>query len=190
MPFRYYFYIIISGWFVFDYYFIYLKQGRQRGASLLLRRGQQNLLTFLVILSYLPVFLSLIEMSPFRLLLSFSGVGIGSIIIAAGILFQWYTIQLLGPFYTSDISVFKNHRIIESGWYKLIRHPQYLANLISFIGLSICFHDFKTQIMTIIFPAVNFFIQIRLEERALKEICGISYKNYILRTFRIIPYIY
>jgi protein-S-isoprenylcysteine O-methyltransferase Ste14 len=165
-------------------------QGNRLGASPLLRPGVQIWLKILATIMYLPVFLSLTGMKSFHLQENFPGVGIGSVIIVTGHLFQWYTIQLLGPFYTSDISVFKKHRIIESGWYKILRHPQYFANFMSFIGLSICFNDFRTQIILIIFPALNFWLKISLEERALKKAWDASYENYLHRTYRIIPYIY
>jgi isoprenylcysteine carboxyl methyltransferase (ICMT) family protein YpbQ len=165
-------------------------RGSRLGASPLLRPGMRMVLNTLVAISFLPVFLSLTGMKLFYLQENFSGVGIGSLIMVTGHLFQWYVIQLLGPFYTADISVFNKHRIIESGWYKILRHPQYLANFISFIGLSICFNDLSTQIILIIFPTLNLLLKIRLEERALKKVWDASYENYLHRTYRIIPYIY
>ncbi|MBN2090345.1 hypothetical protein JW964_12100, partial [candidate division KSB1 bacterium] len=106
----------------------------------MLRPAIRMLLTIVEAFCFGPVLFYFICDEYFQLRTNFSGVGIGSIIILMSHAFRWYVIQLLGPFYTADIAVFQHHRIVEAGWYKIIRHPQYLANFISYIGLSICFN--------------------------------------------------
>lgn len=190
MSFQLFFYNIISFWFIFDFCFVYLKQGRRLGAKLLIRPGIQTAVNLLDAFYLVPALLSVLMEEHCRLQTHFSGIGIGSIIIFTSHVFYWYVLQLLGHYYSADIAVFEKHRIIEAGWYKTMRHPQYLANFISYIGLAICFHDFVIQIMIIIFSACNFYLKIRLEEQALCKAWGSTYKAYQLRTYKILPYIY
>ena len=113
----------------------------------------------------------------------------GIFFIFTGILLRWYSIQLLGKYFTSDIAIFPDHKIIEAGLYKIIRHPGYAGSLLSFIGLGLIFGNRISLAILIIFSSINITITIKAEEKVLLNYFGIKYKKYIQRTKRLIPYV-
>lgn len=82
---------------------------------------------------------------------------------------RWYSIYSLGPYWSVDIYEVKNHPIIESGPYKFLRHPNYLAVIIEFLFLPLLLGCFKTLIAGIIINAFILKRRIRLEEQSLIE---------------------
>ena len=63
---------------------------------------------------------------------------IGGLIIFG--IFSWFQVKSfknLKEFYTQEISLQKNHKLITTGIYKTIRHPQYISQVISDIGLGV-----------------------------------------------------
>ncbi len=190
MSFQLLFYFILFCWLVFEIFFVYLKQGSRLGAKTLPGPLKRTMSRLLELCCFWPIILFFFTNDYLHLRANFSGVGIGSIIILMSKMFQWYAIQLLGPYYTADISVFQTPKIVEAGWYKTMRHPQYLANFMSFIGLALCFNGLQMQTISLIFPVLNYFLKIRWEEQALRQAWGNSYEKYLFKTYRLLPYIY
>ena len=56
------------------------------------------------------------------------------------LVFSWIQVlayKALGDFYSQDIVVFKKHILQTKGYYKIIRHPQYLSQLLSDLGVGL-----------------------------------------------------
>src|SRR5512138_978698 len=47
----------------------------------------------------------------------------GILLMLAGIAFRWYSIRVLGRYFTVVVAVQRGHRIVEGGPYRLLRHP-------------------------------------------------------------------
>lgn len=78
----------------------------------------------------------------------------------------------LGEFYAQDILIFKNHNLITNGFYKYIRHPQYLSQILSDLGVGIAIMGY------LIIPMV-FLIELPLF--ILRAILKINYLRNILK---------
>jgi steroid 5-alpha reductase family enzyme len=67
-------------------------------------------------------------------------VTLGALLILLGLGFRWYAIRSLGRYFTRDVAVSANQQVVQSGPYRLIRHPSYTGTLITAIGvgLGIC----------------------------------------------------
>jgi protein-S-isoprenylcysteine O-methyltransferase len=61
----------------------------------------------------------------------------GTVVIAAGIVFRWYAIWVLGRFFTRDVAIREGHRIVRAGPYRLLRHPSYTGYLLAMVGIGI-----------------------------------------------------
>ena len=70
---------------------------------------------------------------PEQLHLSISG-AIGSILILTGMVLRLTTYRYLGKFFKYEASIQKDHKLITSGPYALVRHPSYAALIISHLG--------------------------------------------------------
>ena len=49
-----------------------------------------------------------------------------------------YSIWYLGRYFTVDVSIAAEQRVIDSGPYRFIRHPSYTGALIAFVGFGFC----------------------------------------------------
>ena len=111
-------------------------------------------------------------------------------VYVGGLIVRWYAILYLGRFFTVDVAIHSDHRVVDSGPYRLIRHPSYFGALLAFLGLGVCLLNW-ISILVIFVPITSAFLfRIRVEESALIGSLGNSYLEYSARTKRIIPFIY
>jgi protein-S-isoprenylcysteine O-methyltransferase len=114
----------------------------------------------------------------------------GFVCFGAGIALRWYSIYRLGRFFTVDVTVRPDQTVIDSGPYKLIRHPSYAGSVLAFFGLGLCFANYVTLLLLVVPPTAVFFHRIRIEEAALLAGLGEPYRRYMQRTRRLIPFLY
>jgi protein-S-isoprenylcysteine O-methyltransferase len=115
---------------------------------------------------------------------------LGFILFLAGLALRWYSIGYLGRYFTVNVSISAEHKLVDSGPYHYIRHPTYTGALLAFVGLGFCFGNWLT-ILFFTVPIIGAFLwRIRIEERALIEALGENYRAYMRRTKRLIPAVY
>jgi protein-S-isoprenylcysteine O-methyltransferase Ste14 len=115
---------------------------------------------------------------------------IGLILIVLGLIVRWTAILTLKKYFTVDVSILKEHKIIDKGIYKFIRHPAYAGSLLSFLGLGLAFSNWLSTLVIFIPILIAFIYRIRVEEKALIQAFGDEYLNYSKTTKRLIPKIY
>jgi protein-S-isoprenylcysteine O-methyltransferase len=114
----------------------------------------------------------------------------GVALFAAGLAIRWYSIIHLGRFFTVNVAIAANHRLIDTGPYRFVRHPSYTGALMAFLGLGLCFNNWAS-LGTIVVPVFLVFLwRIRVEEAALMQGLGDPYRDYMSRTKRLIPAVY
>jgi protein-S-isoprenylcysteine O-methyltransferase len=115
---------------------------------------------------------------------------VGVFVFVAGMVLRIYSIIHLGRFFTLKVAIATDHRLIESGPYRFIRHPSYTGLLMMFFGIGLGIGDWLSVLVIIIpvFTALRW--RIRIEEAALLEALGDSYRCYTKRARRLVPMIY
>lgn len=113
----------------------------------------------------------------------------GLCIIVAGMLFRLYCVRMLGKYFTVQITVKDDHKLIDTGVYKYLRHPSYTGSLLSFIGLGVSMNNWLSLLVIFIPVFIAFQYRIRLEEKMLEESIK-GYTDYKKRTWRLIPYLF
>jgi len=114
----------------------------------------------------------------------------GTALIVAGISFRWYAIRILGRFFTRDVAIRDNHRIIRAGPYRHLRHPSYSGYLVSMTGIGIALDNWAALLIMIAVNVAIYSYRMSVEEAALTKAFGDEYKQYVHETKRIIPGIY
>jgi protein-S-isoprenylcysteine O-methyltransferase len=115
---------------------------------------------------------------------------LGAALFVMGLLLRWYSILYLGRFFTVNVAIAKDHRVIDTGPYRYIRHPSYTGVLMAFIGLGLCLGNWASLTVLVIGTVPVFLWRIRVEEAALVGALGDSYREYMQRTRRLIPVFY
>jgi protein-S-isoprenylcysteine O-methyltransferase len=114
----------------------------------------------------------------------------GIAIFAAGIAIRWYAIVYLGRFFTVNVAIASDHRLVEGGPYRFVRHPSYTGSLLAFLGLGICMCNWGSLAALLVPTLLVFLRRIHVEEAALTAAFGDQYRDYMRRTKRLIPALY
>lgn len=128
--------------------------------------------------------LSAIWFSPTFISLSVNHIA-GIILYAIGISIRIWAIKTMGIFYSHTVRTIENHKIIDKGPYRFIRHPAYSGMILAHCGILLFFFNIITLIILIIIfiPAIIF--RIIIEEKTLSNIVG--YKEFARKRKRLIP---
>lgn len=87
-------------------------------------------------------------------------------------LFSWiqiYSAKQLGEFYSQDLVVYKDHKIVDKGLYKLIRHPFYFSQIMQDLFVGIALLNWIILLMTIVFEIPLYIARANLEEKLLTK---------------------
>jgi len=115
---------------------------------------------------------------------------VGYWIFIVGVLFRWYAIYYLGRFFTPNVVILEKHRLIETGPYRLIRHPTYAGALFALLGVTLTMGNLLS-LLIIFIPIISVVAwRMRIEEAALVEAFGDEYRDYMRRTKRLIPFVF
>jgi protein-S-isoprenylcysteine O-methyltransferase Ste14 len=115
---------------------------------------------------------------------------IGIAIIILGILIRLIAIKQLGKFFTVDITIRKDHQLMQNGFYKFLRHPSYTGSLISFLGFGFSLNNWISIAIVFLPTFFTFIYRISIEEKVLTEQFGKQYTEYKSKTKRLIPFVY
>jgi protein-S-isoprenylcysteine O-methyltransferase len=115
---------------------------------------------------------------------------VGLAIFIPGALLRWYAIFYLGRYFTVDVRVASDQRVVDTGPYRLIRHPSYTGAFMQFLGFTLCIGNVWSVLVVMVPTLIVFAYRIRVEERALEQGLGEAYASYRRRTKRLIPFVY
>lgn len=115
---------------------------------------------------------------------------IGLSAIVLGMLVRAYAIVTLRHFFTINVTLREDHRLIRTGPYRFIRHPSYTGSLLSFYGLALAVEDLWAAIVLIVPITIAFLMRIRVEEDVLRSAFPDQFPDYERATFRLFPFIY
>jgi protein-S-isoprenylcysteine O-methyltransferase len=115
---------------------------------------------------------------------------VGLVLMGLGLVVRSWAIVHLGRFFTVNVAVAADQRIIETGPYRSIRHPSYTGLLLLAVGLGLCFGNFASLLVLVVPMIAMMLKRMRVEEEALAATLGSAFREYMGRTKRLIPGIY
>jgi protein-S-isoprenylcysteine O-methyltransferase Ste14 len=96
----------------------------------------------------------------------------------------------LGKNFTATVKITKEHELIKTGPYKVIRHPSYLGALIAIIGCPVFLNNTYTIFISCIAMMIAYYFRINVEEKTLSNHFGEFYEDYKKTTYRLLPLIW
>lgn len=111
----------------------------------------------------------------------------GLVVFAAGLAIRVWAIRTLGRFFIYTVRVEEDHRVVEDGPYRLIRHPSYTGLLMAALGVGIALGNWLSVAACLLPALIGFSIRLVGEERLLAAELGEPYRAYMARTKRLIP---
>lgn len=112
----------------------------------------------------------------------------GLVLMIGGIALRWYSIWVLGASFTCEVATHPGQQVVQSGPYRWIRHPSYTGSLLTILGVLLCCDNY-VSLAALAVAAGGYVYRIRVEERALLTDLGSTYREYMRRTRRLIPFV-
>ena len=109
------------------------------------------------------------------------------VLLVGGLALRWVAILTLGRLFTVDVAIHFDHAVVQSGLYRLVRHPSYTGLLVAFVGLGVSFVNWLSMVVLLVPVGLAVFNRVLKEERALLAALGVEYASYCDRTKRFIP---
>jgi protein-S-isoprenylcysteine O-methyltransferase len=114
----------------------------------------------------------------------------GAALALAGMALRTWSVTTLGRYFTVAVKVADDQPVIETGPYRLIRHPSYAGALLTGLGLGLSLRYALGPLIVMAPQLAAFLLRMRVEEGALISAIGEPYRAYMARTRRLIPFIY
>ncbi|MDW6025528.1 protein-S-isoprenylcysteine O-methyltransferase [Mesorhizobium sp. BAC0120] len=117
-------------------------------------------------------------------------IALGTVIFASGLLLFRVSHKQLGRNWSITLQIRREHRLVSTGPYALIRHPMYTSFLLMALGQAFLLSNWVVGLAGLLGFAVLFLLRVDKEEHMMLENFGPEYRPYMKRTKRIIPYLY
>jgi protein-S-isoprenylcysteine O-methyltransferase len=114
----------------------------------------------------------------------------GLVVMGIGITVRSTAIIQLGRFHTPNVAVRSDHQLKQTGLYRYVRHPSYLGALIAFLGFGFALGNWLSVVVMMLITPCIYLYRIHEEDTALSAELGEPYRQYCLRTKRLIPWLY
>lgn len=115
---------------------------------------------------------------------------IGFSLVFIGLVIRISSIRTLKDRFTYSVSRVDGHTLVQTGLYRVIRHPGYLGQILIFIGIALSLSNWLSVLSMAFFIAWGYGYRIRVEEKFMVEQFGQTYLDYQKRTRKLIPMIY
>jgi protein-S-isoprenylcysteine O-methyltransferase Ste14 len=115
-------------------------------------------------------------------------VGIGAVLVAAGLLFSVWAREHLGTNWSDIVTIKVDHELITSGPYRAVRHPIYTGLLLAFLGQALARGEWR-GLLGVALGLWAFRLKLRVEESLMREQFGPAYHAYSQRVASLIPFV-
>ena len=120
---------------------------------------------------------------------SWTGYGIGVVLVALGLAFAVQARRHLGANWSGTVTLKQEHSLIRSGPYRHIRHPIYTGILLAFVGSALALAEWR-GVLAVLLAAMALIIKLRREERWMLQCFGADYAAYRKASWALLPGLY
>ncbi len=115
---------------------------------------------------------------------------LGICLMLLGIFVREWAVTTLRGFFLFTVGVRQDHKVIENGPYRFVRHPAYSGSVLTMIGLGLATQSAVAVLILSGVCGIAYGYRIHVEESALEKDLGEEYLQYIKRTKRLIPFVF
>jgi protein-S-isoprenylcysteine O-methyltransferase Ste14 len=117
-------------------------------------------------------------------------VWIGLALFWAGLYLRIWSFHTLGRYFTLTVQTSGDQPVITNGPYRAIRHPSYAGMLLAIMAVGLFIGNWWSLLCLTLAVAGGLAFRIRVEERALLENLGDSYRSYAATHKRLVPFVW
>jgi protein-S-isoprenylcysteine O-methyltransferase len=115
---------------------------------------------------------------------------VGVAVMVVGLAVRVWSQAVLGLYYTSTLRHAADQTVVASGPYRLLRHPGYAGMLVAWLGAGMTTTNWAVALALCLLMVVAYGYRVAAEEATLLGAFGDWYKEYMARTWRLVPYVY
>lgn len=130
----------------------------------------------------------------------FAGAGIGILpgyafylgiaLMLAGMLVREWAVATLRGYFSYRVRIREDHKVVEAGPYRIIRHPAYAGSMLLVLGIGVALRSWVGVLVLAVTFGLAFGYRIRVEEGLLLKELGEDYAAYMKRTKRLVPFLF
>jgi protein-S-isoprenylcysteine O-methyltransferase Ste14 len=113
----------------------------------------------------------------------------GAVMVGAGLALSVWARRHLGRNWSGEVMLKQDHELIQSGPFRLIRHPIYAGLLLALLGTALVRGEWRGLAGCLLF-GIGFIRRILIEDRWMQQAFGAEHARYRARTDRLIPFIF
>jgi protein-S-isoprenylcysteine O-methyltransferase Ste14 len=114
---------------------------------------------------------------------------IGAAVLGGALLLFYRSHADLGRNWSISLEIRKEHRLVTTGIYRLIRHPMYSSFFLLALAQLMLLPNWFAGAIGLVGVAVLYAFRVPREERMMLERFGADYQRYMGRTARLIPWV-
>jgi protein-S-isoprenylcysteine O-methyltransferase Ste14 len=174
-------------WIFAEVYLVFRDNIRGKGKTTIDRRTRNyNFISLIIAISSAAI-ISWIPLFQFNRRGTSIVFWIGILIICLGLFLRYWSIHILGKYFSTTVELEESQKIIQKGPYKWIRHPSYSGIILFCIGYGLAVQNWLSLIIAISLPTIALLYRIKIEEETLVKGIGTEYEVYQKKTKKLIP---
>ncbi|MDE2039201.1 MAG: isoprenylcysteine carboxylmethyltransferase family protein [Elusimicrobia bacterium] len=115
---------------------------------------------------------------------------LGAALTLSGMALRVWAVKVLGVYFTRSVQVSSAQKVVEAGPYRLIRHPSYTGGIAAQLGVGLALRSVLSLSLLALGALLAYGYRIHVEEAALGEALGQPYRDYMRRTWRLVPFLF
>ena len=114
---------------------------------------------------------------------------IGVVVMVCGFCIRWAGMWTLRKFFSANVAVQSDHRLVIAGPYRIVRHPGYFGGWLAFVGLGFALGNVIAIVLLTVCTVPAFLFRIQVEEQALAGAFP-DYQAYAAKVKRFFPFVW
>jgi protein-S-isoprenylcysteine O-methyltransferase len=114
---------------------------------------------------------------------------VGYALLLAGMLFAGWARLFLGGNWSSNVTLKQNHTLVQSGPYRIVRHPIYTGLLVALLGTAVVLGELRC-FLGVLLAAIAWKIKSMSEETLMVQQFGDQYARYQEQVKGLVPYLW
>jgi protein-S-isoprenylcysteine O-methyltransferase Ste14 len=115
---------------------------------------------------------------------------VGAAVGWLGLLLRWWSFLTLGRYFTVVLMTTEDQPVVDSGPYRVVRHPGYTGLLLAFVGGNLMIGNWVSTGSSVALVLTALVHRIRVEERALDAGLGDRYRAFCAGRARLVPFVW
>jgi protein-S-isoprenylcysteine O-methyltransferase Ste14 len=115
---------------------------------------------------------------------------LGVLLMAAALILFRVTHKQLGRNWSVTLDTRKTHKLVDTGIYAHVRHPMYSAFWLLALAQAALLPNWFAGLAGPVAWSTLFFLRVGREEKLMIDTFGEQYRRYMLRTKRVLPWVY